>query len=60
MSGKPSPEELNAKKWFESQIGTDILDRIDGEGASEFGARRYIAAEFRRLSWMIGEKKGIE
>ncbi|MCY3992962.1 MAG: hypothetical protein OXF50_17200 [Caldilineaceae bacterium] len=60
MSGKPSPDELSAKKWLEGQIGTDILDRTEGEGAPDFGVRRYIAVEVRRLNWMIGEKKGIE
>ncbi len=60
MSGKPNPDELSAKKWLESQRGTDILDRTDGEGSPDFVVRGYIAVEVRRLNWMIGEKKGLE
>ncbi|MCY3900076.1 MAG: hypothetical protein OXF86_15975 [Caldilineaceae bacterium] len=60
MSGKPHRDELRAKTWLESQRVTDILDRTDGEGAPDFGVRRYIAVEIQRMNWMIGEKKGIE
>lgn len=60
MSGKPKPDELSAKKWLESQRGTDILDRTDGEGPPDFVVGGCVAVEVRRLNWMMGEKKGFE